>query len=220
MLTALKSISACEVEFCITASDNFEQVVELVSPELPGCRFIKVANAGYDAFPFLRVLQDSNLSRFDYVIKLHTKNARPKSRNKVYGIHIPGYTWRNDLVNALLGSKEIFQRNLQLLEDDISVGSIGAGKYLFSTLENNEENNYNLAEWRAAFDIGESSHYFGGTMFMARAFPFERFKRRRLEADDFGGGKLATGSHKDKAHVFERLFGLVIESEGFVLRGV
>lgn len=220
MLTALKNISACKVEFCITASDNFEQVVEMVSPELPESHFIKVANVGYDSFSFLKVLHDTNLSRFDYVIKLHTKNARPKSRNKVYGIDVPGYTWRNDLVNALLGSREIFQQNLQLLEDDISVGSVGAGKYLFSTLENNEENTYKLAEWRATFDIDESTHYFGGTMFMARAYPFERFKRQRLEDIDFGRGTLASSSHTNKAHVFERLFGLVIESEGFTLQGV
>jgi len=219
MLDALKNISGCEVQFCITASDNFKQIVDMVSPELPGSRFIQVANAGYDAFPFLKVLHESNLSRFDYIMKLHTKNARSESRNKVYGIKVPGHTWRNDLVTALLGSKENFKQNLQILEGDISVGSIGAGKYLFSTLENNEENTYKLAEWRAAFDIDDSNHYFGGTMFLARAFPFERFKRQRLDAADFGGSEVVSGSHKDKAHVFERLFGLVIESEGFTLKG-
>jgi len=220
MLNALKNISGCEANFCITASDGFNQIVDRIRPELPESRFIRVANKGYDAYPFLKVLYDFDLSKFDYILKLHTKNSRPDSRNKVYGIEVPGHTWRNELVGALLGSQELFREHVHLLENDISVGAIGAGKYLFSTLENNEENTYRLAEWRATFDIEESTHYFGGTMFLARAFPFERFKRERLEAIDFEGSKLASGSHKDKAHAFERLFGLVIESEGFALRGV
>ena len=73
-----------------------------------------------------------------------------------------------------------FRQNIQLLEDDITVGAIGAGKYLFSTLENNEEHNYNLPEWRAKFNINGGTNYFGGTMFLARAYPLERLKLFRL----------------------------------------
>jgi lipopolysaccharide biosynthesis glycosyltransferase len=219
LLKAIGNIRDCDMAYCVTASDEYAKVVKALSPALPGCRFIKVPNLGYDAYPFLKVLQDSNLSKFDYVIKLHTKNARPESRDKVYGIDVPGFTWRDDLVSALLGSEETFRQNLQLLENDRSVGAIGAAKYLFSTLENNEEENYNLCEWRAKFNIDGGTNYFGGTMFMARAFPFERLKRYRLEELDFEEGKLESGSHKDKAHIFERLFGLVVESEGFVLQG-
>lgn len=219
MLNALNNISDCETEICVTASENFKQVADVVQTVLPDCRFIKVANIGYDAYPFLKVLQVNNLSKFDYIIKLHTKSERPESRNTVYGIEVPGYRWRDDLVNALLGSKDVFTRNLQRLEKDLSVGAIGAEKYLFSTLENNEESNYSLAKWRAVFDIDESTHYFGGTMFMARAYPFERFKRKQLGEIDFGDGDLESFAHKNVAHVFERLFGLVIESEGFTLLG-
>ena len=217
MLDALNNISRCEAEICITASENLRQVADAVQSSLPDCRFIKVANVGYDAYPFLKVLQVNNLSKFDYIMKLHTKNERPDSRSTVYGIDVPSYKWRDDLVNALLGSEEVFLRNLQTLEEDISVGAIGAGRYLFSTLDNNEETNYDLAKWRAAFDIDESTHYFGGTMFLARAYPFERFKRNRLEEVDFGDGQMESFAHKNMAHVFERLFGLVIESEGFKL---
>lgn len=220
MLDALENINGCETEVCVTASENFTQVADTVKSSLPDCRFIKVANVGYDAYPFLKVLQVNNLSKFDYILKLHTKNERPESRNTVYGIEVPGYKWRDDLVNSLLASKEVFHRNLQRVEEDISVGAIGAGEYLFSTLDNNEETNYDLAKWRATFDIDESTHYFGGTMFMARAYPFERFKRNRLEEIDFGGDDLESFAHKNMAHVFERLFGLVIESEGFALLGV
>jgi lipopolysaccharide biosynthesis glycosyltransferase len=220
MLKALNNISGCEVEICVTATENFRQVADAVQSSLPDCRFIKVANVGYDAYPFLKVLQVNNLSKFDYIMKLHTKNKRPDSRSMVYGIDVPGYKWRDDLVNALLGSEEVFLSNLQKLEEDISVGAIGAGRYLFSTLDNNEETNYELAKWRAAFDIDESTHYFGGTMFLARAYPFERFKRNRLEEIDFGDDAPESFAHKNMAHVFERLFGLVIESEGFTLLGV
>lgn len=219
MLDKLSNISGCTTQICVTASEHFQQVVDAVQPARPDCKFIKVANVGYDAYPFLKVLHSNNLSKFDYVIKLHTKNQRPESRNTVYGIEVPGYAWRDDLVNALLASPEVFLQNLRTLEEDLSVGAIGAGKYIFSTLENNEETNYDLAWWRAAFDIDESTHYFGGTMFMARAYPFERFKRLTLEEIDFGEAGLESFAHKNLAHVFERLFGLVVESEGFLLCG-
>jgi lipopolysaccharide biosynthesis protein len=220
MLDALNNISGCEAEVCVTASENFREVADVVQASLPDCRLIRIANMGYDAYPFLKVLQLNNLSKFDYILKLHTKSERPESRRMVYGLEVPGFTWRDDLVAALLGSEDVFLGNLQKLEEDMSVGAIGAGKYLFSTLENNEETNYDLARWRAAFDIDESTHYFGGTMFMARAYPFERFKRQKLEEIDFGDDKTESFAHKNMAHVFERLFGLVIESEGFALLGV
>jgi hypothetical protein len=157
---------------------------------------------------------------YDYVLKLHTKNARPPERSTVYGLDVPGYRWRDDLVGALLGSKETFAGNLALLESDHTLGCVGAGRYIFSTADNREEINYDLPHWRATFNLEACSHYVGGTMFLARAFPFERLKRIPLKELGFESGDLATGSHKDKAHVFERLFGLVIESEGLKLHGV
>jgi hypothetical protein len=70
---------------------------------------------------------------------------------------------------------------------------------------------------RFRIDVGE--HYVGGTMFLARAYPFERLKAAKPDDLDFASGSSTSGSHKNLAHVFERLFGLAVEGERLSIMG-
>jgi hypothetical protein len=133
----------------------------------------------------------------------------------VYGIKVPGYQWRDDLLNAILASKEVFARNLARFSEDKNLGCVGAGKFIFSTLENSEEQTYTLAKWREKCGVAGGYHYVGGSMFLARAYPFERLKALNMQPKDFESAHIGTKDHKNRAHIFERLFGIVIENEGF-----
>jgi hypothetical protein len=54
---------------------------------------------------------------------------------------------------------------------------------------------------------------------LARAYPFERLKGVNMQPEDFESRQMGTKDYKNKAHIFERLFGIVIENEGFDIRG-
>ena len=215
MLEKLNNIEGTDWHLLVTASDNFDTMQNIMKDAFEDSTILRVKNDGFDAYPFLKALQASNLSEYDYVLKLHTKNARPdRDDSLVYGLPVPGYKWRDDMVDALLGSKDVFKANLARFEQNADLGMLAAGQYIFSTKENNEQRNYNLRHWMNEFGIERGTHYVGGTMFMARTFPYQRLKSVNPDNLDFASGDKVSGSHKNLAHVFERLFGLVFENEG------
>ena len=219
MLDALGSIVDCDFDLFVTIVEKDEVVEGRVREVSGGARFIILPNAGYDVYPFLHVLKEVRLANYEFVLKFHTKNARRPGQDEVYGIKVPGYQWRDELLNAIVGSKDIFRKNLNRLLDDSTLGCIGAEKFIFSTRENNEEKTYSLPEWREKCGVSKGKHYVGGSMFFARAYPFERLKGLNMRPDDFMSPNMGTKDYKNKAHVFERLFGIVFENEGFRIEG-
>ena len=221
MFDKLANIEGTQWDLVVTASENADAVEEAVRARFENAEVLRVKNQGFDLYPFLKVLQSKNLSHYDYVLKLHTKNARPDSPDsKVYGLPVPGHKWRDDLVDALLGSRGAFAENLSRFCAAPALGSVAANQYIFSINENREKTTYNLRHWMNRFRIEAGEHYVGGTMFLARAYPFERLKAIKPDELDFASDGGTSGSHKNLAHVFERLLGLVVETEGLSIGGV
>lgn len=218
MMRALKNISQCDCDLFVTMIERDQGAERRILEQWKDARILVLPNVGYDVYPFLHILKLVRLSEYDFVLKIHTKNARRSGQDEVYGIHVPGHQWRDELINAIVGSKEIFEANLARLLEDANIGCIGAGKFIFSTLENSEERNYRLEEWRRKCGVEGGTHYVGGSMFFARAYPFERLTGLNMQPKDFASPHMGTKDHKNTAHIFERLFGIVVESEGFEIR--
>ncbi len=219
MIDALKTITDCDYDLFVTMVEKNNVAEKSILGISEGARFFVLPNVGYDVHPFLHVLKQVRLANYDFVLKIHTKNARRPGQDEVYGIKVPGYHWRDELLNAIVGSKKIFGENLARFLEDKELGCIGAGKFIFSTQENNEERTYGLAEWRQKCGVTDGTRYVGGSMFFARAYPFERLKGLNMQTEDFESPHVGTKDYKNTAHIFERLFGIVIESEGFEIRG-
>ncbi len=219
MLEALSRISGVEADLFVTMTERNPNAEAEIRRAWNDAKFLETPNVGYDVFPFLHVLQQVRISDYEFVLKLHTKNARAPGQDTVYGVSIPGYKWRDDLLAALLGSAQGFEEVLAAFRDDPELGCVGAGQYIFDTRENNEERNYSLGEWRARCGATQGVHYVGGSMFMARAFPFERIAGLNLKRGDFEAAQFTTKDHKNTAHIVERLFGIVVENEGLRIQG-
>ncbi len=219
IMESLNNICKCKYDLYITMTERHELTERRILCRWKEAKILIVQNVGYDVFPFLHVLKQVRLSNYDFVLKIHTKNARGPGEDYVYGIRVPGYRWRDELIRAIIGSKAVFERNLQSFINDKKLGCIGAGRFIFSTRDNNEEQNYNLPEWRRRCGVEGGSNYIGGSMFFARAYPFERLKALNMQPKDFESRHMRTKDSKNTAHIFERLFGIVIESEGFEIRG-
>ncbi len=220
MLDALSNLGDFPRDVFFTIQQGSKINRDAVLQAEPGCQFIEEPNLGYDLFPFVDVLRRVNLSKYDYILKLHTKAPRTVEQGSVYGKNVPGLAWRDALVGSLVGSPEIARANIERLHTDRTIGALGCEDFIFSTHENNEELNYNLRHWRAYLNLNSGSRYIGGTMFLARAYPFERFKKLHNQPKLFSGESLRTGSHKNFAHVVERLCGIVVENEGLTIQGV
>lgn len=220
MLGKLQNIGGCACDLFVTVPDNDSRVKNRILKQFNNANILVVPNIGYDIYPFSLVLSKVRLDEYDYILKIHTKNFREEGQDEVYSINVPGYQWRNELIDALLGSEDIFSRNLRLLQENKSAGCVAAKRFIFNVKKNNEEKVYSLDRWKSDYNIKEGEFYVGGTMFLARSYPFEKVKSMNLRAEDFQTGKLKTKDYKNLAHVLERLFGIIINNEGFEIVGV
>jgi lipopolysaccharide biosynthesis glycosyltransferase len=220
MVEMLRNVTGCDYTLYVTMNERNPKAEKKFLEVCKDANFLVVPNVGYDVYPFLHVLQQVRLAAFDFVLKMHTKNERKPGQDTVYGIPIPGYRWRDELLEAIVGSKGTFSRNLALLTEDKRVGCVGAKRFIFTTTENREEITYRLPQWREKCGVISGEHYIGGSMFLARSYPFERLKTLRLRPEDFKSTQMGTKDYKNTAHIIERLFGIVIENEGFAIHGV
>ena len=219
MLDALENVSGVDLDLYVTQVQRDRPSESQILARFPDAKILTIDNAGYDVYPFLVVLGQNRLSRYDFVLKLHTKNSRKPGQELVYGVSVPGDAWRNRLVEALLKSEEVFSSNIAYLQENEHVGCVAAKEFIFSTQENSEERNYSLPYWRGRLGIPFSHEFVGGSMFLAKAFPFERLLDSKFTVDDFRSNEFKTKDYKNLAHIFERLLGLVVGSEGMRIIG-
>lgn len=219
MLNAIDQISWVDMDFYVTQVTRNKPCEVLIHKRYPDAKILTLENAGYDVYPFLVVLKQGRLSKYDYILKLHTKNSRQTGQDSVYGVPVPGNTWRDKLVDALLKDKATFLSSLETLRNNESIGCVAAREFIFTTAENNEERNYNLPYWRGRLALSYSEQFVGGSMFLAKAYPFEKLLNGGVSVEDFSSATYATKDSKNLGHVFERLLGLVIGSEGLSIYG-
>lgn len=176
-------------------------------------------NCGYDIFPFIECIYANRTDEYDYILKLHTKNYRKTGEDIVYGTHVPGYAWRDMLVDCLVGDPVQLANNINILDQNVHIGMIGCASNIYSIHNNNEVKNYSLDHWMHRSGSTGASSYVGGSMFLARYYPFEKIKALNLKAKDFSSESFKTKDCKNLAHSIERLCGLCVESERFRILG-
>ncbi len=113
----------------VTLVDSSDLVQEKLLAEHPRARIIKVEDRGYDVYPFLQVLKNSNLKDYDYVLKLHTKSHRSEKAS-INSIPYEAYDWRDDLIDPLIGSKFQFNRNISRLAKNSQIGLMASQNLL------------------------------------------------------------------------------------------
>lgn len=205
IISKLKNICDCNwdlyVTFCKDNSTSRKKILKLK----PNTQFIKVENQGYDILPFIKVLKMVNLNNYDSILKIHTKNYRQTPH--YFGeanITVQGFSWRDDLINVLLGSKKIFKKNLESINKK-EIGMIFSENFNFP-LKNRLEDTVLLEEIKKELGIKNNYQYYcAGTMFLIRAEILNPLKNLEIKNEWFTSYN-ATGSNGNFAHSFERIF--------------
>ena len=201
----MRNIVGCEWDLLVTYSEGSEQTESLIKEFKPEAEFLQVENAGYDVWPFIKVLKTIDFDKYDYILKLHTKNVSP-TKNRINGLALKNERWRNILVDSMLADSERFTKCLNLLEKNSKCGIV-------CSYEMSKRRSMGLPEDLSALEneaerIGVtilSGKFVSGTMFLARLDAFKLIKDADLEVDAFAKHKAASHSTGSLAHVYERL---------------
>lgn len=203
-LRKLANIHGVDWDLYVTGREEAMPMLRTIKAD---AKFLEVENVGYDIWPFISVLRAVDLSRYTHILKIHTKNRAPKFI-QLNGIWLPGYRWRNLLVNAVLGSKKRFLKALELS----SKGLVCEDLLVKNLSRTNPTDNEMLREeaLRIGLDI-KGRQFAAGTMFLSRIEPFDVFVSAPVDASLFRG-KSATHLSGSPAHVYERLLSLAVTS--------
>ena len=211
----MKNIVGCEWNLLVTYSEGSDQTEALIRGFKPDAEFLQVENAGYDVWPFIKVLKTVDFDKYDYILKLHTKNVSP-TKNRINGLSLRNERWRNILVDSILADSEQFTKCFNILKNDSKCGIVCA-------YELSKRRSMGLPEDLSALEneaerIGVSTlsgKFVSGTMFLARLDAFRVIKDADLEVEAFAKHKAASHSTGSLAHVYERLMVFAVYSAGY-----
>lgn len=210
VLKKLRNICDCEWNLVVTACEISDNIINKIKAFKPDAKIILVENKGYDIWPFIQVLNETNLSDYDFVLKIHTKNYRKK-----FGYFGYGYSWRNFLIDGVLKNKKRFTENLQLLLQNPDIGMIASEAVIVPMGYKFSEDNNLFYQICSKYNIpANRGDFVAGTMFIARTECFEPIKNIKFTQEDFSHEQITDGK-QTVTHVLERLLSRVVEINNY-----
>lgn len=216
-LEKLANISGCEWDLFVTMNILKEDTVLKLKSFKPDVKIIEVENRGYDIWPFIKVLKSVSLDDYDYILKLHTKNRNPVV-NRVNGLRLKNYMWRNELVDSLLKSRKHFLKILDDFERHPKIGLMCSHLLYKKTSDGLKEDLAPLDNElkRLGLDVKERK-FCAGTMFIARSAPYKRFQQSDIDPSIFAGNQ-QSHSNGSMSHVYERILTMIITVDGYKVK--
>lgn len=200
---------------------SFSQDVLAVFPK---ANIILTENVGYDVWPFFKVINQVDLDKYDFVIKLHSKRNMGSITAVINERFVlKGNDW-SDLLVSFISSKNNFEKSIASFNERPELGMVNSFK-LFDTSNEFETVSHRLFCFneakkeiaRIGFEANPPKEvtYIAGTMFICRACLLSALKRMNYCADDFI--KANRDNENDLAHIMERVFGWIVTSQNYCI---
>lgn len=219
-LDKLANITGCEWDMVVTCSDSSDESLKKIREFKPDATFILADNAGYDVWPFIKVIRATDFSKYEYVLKLHTKRFISMSM-KIEGLDMHKWFWRDTLVDPILKSKERFSRCLAIMEANRKIGYICSYELHLDLKQNHEDDEILLRKEAERISLGEvkNGRFCAGTMFLARMQSLNKLKEIDF-TDEMWNFRTESGQTGTMAHVYERLLCLIMRDAGYISRAL
>lgn len=116
----LKNISL-PYDLVVTLVENDSKTIENIKGIKSDARIEIVENRGFDVAPFIKVMRENDLSRYDFVIHLHSKRDVADTLGNV--VLKDPKQWRRLLLN-FCSSAQNWQRTLKTFHDNPKTGMV------------------------------------------------------------------------------------------------
>jgi len=214
----MKNIGGTEWDLVVTGALSDAEKAEILSFK-PETVFMTVENRGYDIWPFIAAIKAIDLSKYSFVLKLHTKNVDSNRKTRINGASISGREWRDTMVDALLGSPAAFLNVKKEFEKE-DTGLVFSLKTCILSKKNKIADSQQLSDELERLDIFPLDYnYCGGTTFAVRAETLQYLKSDKINCDIF---PLEGTTHSDGTitHSYERILCIAVTAQGYKIRTV
>lgn len=218
-ISKLKNIHGCDWDLIVTCSQIKESTASKFRSFKEDTRFQEVENVGYDVWPFIKAIKSIDITGYDYVMKLHTKNP-DDYRMKINGIKLTGESWRNLLVDGLLKSRNQFARCINAFSKDPDTGMVCSYELCVRPSMKYQEDTHLLAAETKRIGITRQGQPFCcGTMFIVKPECLKPIIDAELD-NTVWGEESKSHSAASLAHVYERVFGAAVSETGYRIKGI
>jgi lipopolysaccharide biosynthesis protein len=208
LFDSIERLSPCADVYATTSEVALPAVIKRAEISKYDCKIIIVENRGRDVSPFLQALKICDASKYNIILKVHTK----KSEHIMH----EGDLWRKNHLEHNIGDRNSFLWVAEAFDQLKDVGMIfhesvsmfidrdaGTNPELFKYIEKYKLNNYANKKW----------NFSAGTMFYVRGSALRTLNSRELS--DFAFESECGQLDGTLAHSMERLFPLFVNQAGF-----
>lgn len=180
-----------------------------VRVKFPEAHIIRCENHGRDVAPFLVIFSAVSKMGYRYICKIHTKRSR----------HISvGSQWQADMLQKLLGSREIISQIKEAFDRHSEWGIIAPGGHVVPHDYFWRENAANVMKLAQAAGIPTNSidfTYVAGSMFWFRPEALSVLTSLEISQENFEQEQGQIDG--TLAHALERFFGMAAKHSGFLI---
>lgn len=218
ILARLQNLQELKFDLYVTMIEKSPAAEQKIKQFKPDAHILQLENKGYDIGPFMEVLHSLDLDKYNYLLKIHTKGTTAQNYTRINGKRFSNKLWSRLLYEALLADRQRVFSNLQLLETD-NIGMLSSTYLITDDKKLYRQFLPQINEILQAESLPkvDTFSFVAGTMFWAKVSLFKPLQKYRLADFPVTDGKIKEGT---PAHCFERLFGAVVQAQGYKLHGV
>ena len=207
ILCYLKSLAEQNYDLFVTTTAPLETLSDLKS-SYPKAEIWNVPNLGYDIGPFIDFLHHIDLSRYEYILKLHTKGTKSKNYSLLNGNRFDNALWGRVLWDSQLATPERLAENIKILDNNPKIGMVGSKYCVTSALRDYKKLLPQINEELQKMQLAPVNKltFVAGSMFLVRAKCLEPLLHYQMT--DFAPTD-ANVKEGTLAHVVERIIGVV-----------
>lgn len=195
------------VDLYITYRENVD--MSSIYARYPHVKLLK-SDRGCDTGAFLLQIKQMLESgkEYDYVFKLHTKS------NVIGGGY--GSKWKSELLNPTAGTHHSVKKIYNMFKTCDKIGMICSKKWLLAC----DIKYHNFEEICNRNNISKCGSFVGGTIFWIR---FDCIKRifTHINIDrEYALCELGKPTEPSYTHAWERIYGLIVSTTGYYVKGI
>ena len=207
-------------DLVVTYVDETNGIPEMVLRDFPQARLLLCENRGFDIWPFLKALQEVDLSSYSILVKLHTKRDVKRGGRPLRFNHcdFSESAWREYLLGFIRDAASWRETKARLELPD--VGMVADRHVIMRRSDTPWFNTRRSMDAAVEFvqrlygaPVTGNVQFVAGTMFAARPAMFGRILARGWKADDFQAS--TRDGTEQIAHLLERALGVIVTAEGF-----